>query len=164
MTLIEARLLAAIRMVADRAINVLIKQCVKSGYFELPAKNIQTPCRAQQKSSKKIFMNPARFLAVSQSSKVCDCRSRDHKSGRQPTCQTCNVHPPRHHHHRPRPTPSHLTFSFLRTLPAFPIHSRRVQGVYKGCSPGVHRILAWTTDAHPLYTPCTRQVVRYGLG
>gem|GEM_PF-2130667 len=28
--------------------------------------------------------------------------------------------------------------------------------MYKGCSPGVHGILAGTPDGHPLYTPCTR--------
>jgi len=38
----------------------------------------------------------------------------------------------------------------------FTLPPGRVQGVYKGCSPGVHGILAGTPDGHPLYTPCTR--------
>ena len=57
------------------------------------------------------------------------------------------------------------------TCPAFTLISGRVQGVYKGCSPGVHRILAGTPDGHPLYTPCTRLESRvfsrdldYGVG
>jgi len=40
--------------------------------------------------------------------------------------------------------------------PALTLPSDRVQGVYKGCSPGVHGILAGTPGGHPLYTPCTR--------
>ncbi|MBP7977641.1 MAG: hypothetical protein KA122_12530, partial [Verrucomicrobia bacterium] len=56
--------------------------------------------------------------------------------------------------------PHPLSRYLENTLP-----SRRVQGVYKGCPPGVHGILAGTPDGHPLYTPCTRPEgrVRSGL-
>ena len=36
--------------------------------------------------------------------------------------------------------------------------------MYKGCSPGVHGILAGTPDGHPLYTPCTRPDGRVSSG
>jgi len=49
-----------------------------------------------------------------------------------------------------------------RNPPVCSLPKRRVQGVYKGCSPDVHQILGCTPDEHPLYTPCTRLDGGYG--
>jgi len=57
----------------------------------------------------------------------------------------------------PAPQPfSQPNLQFRLPSRFFPLPNSRVQGVYKGCSPGAHKILASTPDEHPLYTPCTR--------